>query len=89
MFNIRNAMGNNFDSLNEVQGDASSWPVPSLAKVGGTTLTRRAFSYFDAVLSGSRIGHYVLPAAFVTVLRRELHKNAQGAPGDIGLARQG
>ena len=50
VFNVSNAIGNSFHSLNEVQGNVSSWPVPSLAKVAGTTLMQREFSYFDAVL---------------------------------------
>lgn len=50
VFNITDATGTSFDSLNEVQPDVASWPVPSLAMVSGTVLTRKEFSYFDAVL---------------------------------------
>lgn len=44
VFNIRNATRRSYESLLALQPDASSWPVPSLAIVAGTVLTRRATS---------------------------------------------
>ena len=50
VFTIATAMSTMFEDLIALQPDATSWPIPSLATVRGTSLDAKQLTYRDAVL---------------------------------------
>jgi hypothetical protein len=62
VFNVRNVTRNSFDVVRTIQPDLSAWPVPSLALVSDTVLTKTEFGSADAML-------YVGPPSMLTFSR--------------------
>jgi hypothetical protein len=62
VFTIATAMSTLFEDLIALQPDATSWPIPSLARVRGTALDAKQLTYRDAIL-------YLGPPSAITFSR--------------------